>query len=189
METTREDYQQAFKLLIGHEGTYSSVPADPGNWTGGRPHQGTLKGTKYGISAASYPNLDIRNLTLSDARDIYMRDFWVRSGCHDYSPRVSFIVFDSAVNNGVSRAVRWLQQTVGATQDGTYGPQTRGAVQRAIARNENHVIVEFHAHRLRFMSELQTWPTFRGGWSRRLVQVPLEAATNWRPYGERGEEV
>ena len=58
------DFKQAFDLLIGHEGGYTNNPNDPGNWTGGKVNSGTLRGTKYGISAASYPTLDIKNLGL-----------------------------------------------------------------------------------------------------------------------------
>lgn len=176
---TRQDFELAFRLLLGHEGEFSNVHADPGNWTGGRVGQGTLKGTKWGISAAAYPHLDIRNLTQAQAHDIYERDYWNKVEASAWPPRLAFIVFDAAVNNGPTRAIRWLQQAVGATVDGIIGPQTRSRVAAALTRSETSVVVEFSAHRLRFMVELSTWSTFRGGWSRRLVQVPFEAANYW----------
>jgi lysozyme family protein len=179
---TRQDFELAFRLLLGHEGEYTDNRNDRGNWTGGAVGQGELKGTKWGISAASYPRLDIRNLSLTQAHDIYESDFWQRAGCHDMPPRLAFVHFDAAVNNGVGRAVRWLQQVVGAGVDGRYGNDTRTAMQAAVTRDETHVLIEIHAHRLRFMAELtgpSGWPTFRGGWSRRLVKVPFEAASYW----------
>ena len=83
-----DDFLKAFELLIGHEGAYGNDPADPGNWTGGARGRGKLKGTKYGISAASYPTLDIANLTLGQVEDIYERDYWAKAGCPDFPPRL-----------------------------------------------------------------------------------------------------
>ncbi|MBO0736556.1 MAG: secretion activator protein [Alphaproteobacteria bacterium] len=181
---TREDFTLAFELLLGHEGAFSGIRTDPGNWTSGRVGVGELRGTKWGISAAAYPHIrDIRNLRVEQARDIYFDDYWTRAFCHEMPPRLAFVHFDAAVNNGPSRAVRWLQQAIGAGVDGVYGPQTRERMQAAVERDETHLITEYHAHRLRFMVELTTWGTFRGGWSRRLVKVPFEAAAYW-PRGE-----
>src|SRR5215471_2909318 len=129
-----QDFLRAFELLIGHEGDFTDDARDPGNWTAGKRGEGQLKGTKYGISAASYPTLDIKNLTLDQAREICERDYWAKAGCPDLPPRLAFAVFDAAVNNGVGRAVRWLQAAVRADQDGAYGPATKAAVDRAVAR-------------------------------------------------------
>ena len=179
----RADFELAFTLVLGHEGELSLDRQDRGNWTTGVIGQGELKGTKWGISAMSYPHLDIRNLSTQQAHDIYLPEFWEKVGCHEMSPRLAFVVFDAAINNGPARAIRWLQQTVGATQDGQWGPNTRAATERATARDETRVIVEVHSHRLRFMSELSTWNHNRGGWSRRLVKVPFEAAAYWPARG------
>jgi len=67
---------QAFAIVVGHEGSFDRTSADPGNWTAGRVGSGELRGTKYGISAAAYPSLDIEDLTLADAKAIYQRDYW-----------------------------------------------------------------------------------------------------------------
>lgn len=69
-------FDAAFALTVGEEGGFSQDPRDGGNWTGGAPGKGSLRGTKYGISAASYPTLHIDALTLADAKAIYRRDFW-----------------------------------------------------------------------------------------------------------------
>ena len=67
-------FDLAFTRLIGNEGVLSMDPKDSGNWTGGKIGLGKLKGSKYGISAASYPMVDIANLTLEGAKAIYLRD-------------------------------------------------------------------------------------------------------------------
>ena len=69
-------FDRAFEETIGLEGGFSRDPDDNGNWTGGRKGLGKLKGTKYGISAAQYPSLDIESLTLHGAKEICRRDYW-----------------------------------------------------------------------------------------------------------------
>ena len=64
------NFDQAFTALIGNEGNYTLNHKDRGNWTGGMSGAGQLRGTKYGISAASYPAVDIKNLTLEAAKAI-----------------------------------------------------------------------------------------------------------------------
>jgi len=34
--------------------------------------------TKYGISQRAYPNLDIKNITLDDAKNIYYNDYFLK---------------------------------------------------------------------------------------------------------------
>src|ERR1700761_713856 len=103
------DFQTAFQSLIGNEGGYSLDPHDRGNWTGGAINVGECKGTKFGISAAAYPNLDIANLTLEAVAPIYQRDYWAAAGCDFVPDVVKFDLFDLAVNSGVNRAIKVLQ--------------------------------------------------------------------------------
>jgi lysozyme family protein len=167
-------FDQAFAIVVGHEGGFTDNRADSGNWTGGAVGAGDLKGTKYGISAASYPTLDIRNLSLDEAKAIYRRDYWDATSCDEWDPSLALLVFDSAVNNGVSRATRFLQASVGVAQDGIIGPQTRNAV---LAGDAAETAAELHAQRIYFMAGLPTWQTFGLGWSRRLARLPAQAVS------------
>ncbi len=97
-------FEQALAFVIGHEGGYTAVASDPGNWTGGRCGAGECRGTHWGISAAAYPQIDIHALTQAQAGEIYRRDYWDRAGCGRLPPPLALLVFDAAVNNGVGRA-------------------------------------------------------------------------------------
>ena len=169
-------FEQAFAIVVGHEGGFCAEPADPGNWTGGAVGFGELRGTKFGISAAAYPAEDIANLTPEAAATIYQRDYWNRVLGDRLPPSLALLVFDAAVNNGVSRAAGWLQGTVGATVDGRLGPDTLTAVDAAMrARSSAAVCAEFQAQRLVFMTGLPTWRTFGLGWARRLSLLPYQS--------------
>ena len=167
-------FDQAFRIVIGEEGGFSADPADPGNWTGGACGRGACLGTRYGISAAAYPNLAIATLTLDAAQAIYRRDYWDRVQGDGLPPPLALLVFDAAVNNGVGRAVRWLQAAVGVAPDGLLGPRTLAAV-GAKAGQGAGLLAEFQAQRLTFMAGLPTWRAFGLGWARRLCRLPYAA--------------
>jgi lysozyme family protein len=167
-------FDQAFRFVAGEEGGYTDNPADPGNWTGGRCGQGECRGTKFGISAASYPDLDIASLTLDRAQAIYRRDYWDRVAGDQLPPPLALLVFDASVNNGPGRATRWLQVALGVSADGVIGPKTIAAVQ-AKAGQGAELCAEFQAQRLAYMARLPAWPSFALGWSRRLCRLPFLA--------------
>ena len=166
-------FDRAFGVVLDHEGGFTKDPRDPGNWTGGQVGQGQLRGTQYGISAASYPQLDIATLTPGSARAIYRRDYWDRLCADELPPPLALLAFDAAVNCGVSRSARWLQSAVGAHLDGIVGPNTLLAVQ-ARGHDCDGMCAEMLAVRLLFMSNLPTWPTFGPGWARRLCRLLFE---------------
>ena len=164
-----------FGIVLGSEGGLSTDPADPGNWTGGVVGRGKLSGTKYGIAASAYPNLDIAALTEAQAQAIIRALYWVRIAGDTLPATLALLALDAAVNNGVSRAIRWLQAASGCAADGVLGPLTLAAVAAAQARDPDALMIEFQAQRLMFMAALSTWPTFGLGWARRLCGLPFQA--------------
>ncbi|MBI5189948.1 MAG: secretion activator protein [Nitrospirae bacterium] len=159
------NFDKAFEMLIDHEKGFSKDPNDPGNWTGGVPYRGELKGTKYGIAANTYPDLDIENLTLDLAKEIYRRDFWGKLHLDELPENVRFDLFDAAVNSGVRRAAKFLQAAARVVQDGDIGPATIAA---ANAMNPEQLDSALSGHRILFMADLQTLPHYARGWMRRI---------------------
>lgn len=147
-------FDQAFDILIGHEGGYVNNPSDPGGET------------KFGISKRAYPDVDIANLTLDQAKAIYKRDYWDRAQCDTLPHDVAFQVFDTAVNSGIGQSIRFLQRAVGVADDGVVGPLTINAVKRIDAEV---VAARFNGQRLDFMTRLSTWDVFGKGWARRVA--------------------
>lgn len=154
------NFDQAFERLIGHEGGYVNNPVDPGGET------------KYGISKRTYPGEDIANLTLARAKHIYLRDFWGPAGCDAVPDAVRFDLFDMAVNSGVKRAVRTVQEAVGETVDGVLGPLTLQAISSMPAPR---LVARFNGVRLKFMASLPVWNEFGRGWARRIAANLMEA--------------
>jgi len=121
-----ETFNKAFELLLQFEGGYVNDPDDPGGET------------KFGISKSEYPDLDIKNLTVEQAKEIYWRDYWLKAKCPDleaYHPKLAIYHFDTAVNTGIRTAGRILQRAVNKQGfrlyiDGIVGPITVSTIRK-----------------------------------------------------------
>ncbi len=129
-------FEYAFHEVLGVEGGYSTDPKDPGNWTGGSPGRGELKGTKCGISAKAYPHLDIKNLTPENIKGIYYVDYWKALSLDEVPDQeVAKEIFDSAVNCGNGNAVKFVQRSCNFLGDKikvdcTMGPLTLSHIKK-----------------------------------------------------------
>ena len=154
------NFDQAFTTLLKHEGDYSDHPADPGGKT------------RYGITEAVAREVgyrgDMRELPVDLAKRIYKDHYWDAVRAEELPEAIRYAVFDAAVNSGPRQAIRWLQRAVGANDDGIIGPQTLAAVGAA---DHERVLRRVLAARLRFMTDLPTWPTFGRGWARRIADL------------------
>ena len=165
---TARVFMAALEILIESEGGFSDDKRDKGNWTSGKIGIGELKGTKYGISAMAYPDLDIKNLTIAQAMEIYHRDYWERCKC-DYIPdALSVAVFDFAVNSGIKTAIKKLQIALGVTADGIIGNQTVGACNRLPAKK---VLEDYINLRLDYLMSLKKWSIYGKGWGNRVERT------------------
>jgi lysozyme family protein len=151
-----ELFERAFDLVVRHEGGYVNNLADPGGET------------KYGISRRSYPNEDIKGMTVDRAKDIYYCDFWLPLQIGDLPDKISLVLFDMAVNMGRTKAIERLQEAVSVKVDGFLGPVTRTALK---AKYGPELVAEIAVRRIMYYSSLDTFPTFGLGWVRRSVAM------------------
>lgn len=156
---------------MGSEGGYDTNRKDRGNWTSGKIGEGELKGTKYGIAAHVYPHLDIKNLTLDQAKDIYLHDYWGLR-CDDLKPGLDYIYFDMCVNNGKGAATKLLQRGLGVASDGIWGPKTQAALNAA---DPDDLIESISDARVHYYQSLETFPVFGRGWLNRVARVKDDA--------------
>ena len=169
-------FDQAFERLIGHEGKFTNDRQDRGNWTTGVIGKGELKGTKYGISAMTYPDLDIKSLSLQQAKKIYKRDWWDKINADQIDSALVFQVWDFAINAGMGTAKRKLKKAVGVAEDCMIGKQTIQAINNT---ELNDVLMKFNAERLKYYTSLSTWSRYGKGWTLRVAgQLNYAAADN-----------
>ena len=166
-----DNFSVCFAFTVAAEGGFSVNAADPGNWTGGVVGGGELRGTKFGISAAAYPQLDIAELSEDAAKVIYRRDYWLVIQGDALPLPVVLTLFDAAVAAGPHRAVIWLQQAAGATADGVLGGVTFAAI---LTGDPGALARESLARRIEYSARLPTWSAFGLGWSRRFVALAVK---------------
>lgn len=143
------NFDFAFAIVVKIEGGFSDDPTDRGNWTGGAPGRGSLKGTKYGLSAAVYPREDIVNLTPERVKAIFKEDYWDRHECDKVEWGKALTIFDTSVNGGL------LHEWVTAYA----------------ALPLRDFLVDFQSAHLLYLASLPGWEHNRGGWVKRLFNI------------------
>lgn len=156
-------FDQCFHLLMGHEGGWSDHAADPGGKT--------MFGLTESVARANGYKGDMRELPIDFAKQVFRRMFWDACRCDDLPPALRYATFDAAINSGPRQSALWLQRAVEAKPDGVIGPDT---IAKARAFHPDLVKRRMLSQRLRFMSDLKTWPVFGRGWARRVADL-LEA--------------
>ena len=153
---TARVWDYAFQILMSNEGGYVNDPKDSGGET------------KYGISKKAYPDVDIPNLTIAQAMEIYHRDYWDRCKCDNIPDALSVAVFDFAVNSGVKTAIKKLQIALGVKADGIIGNQTVGACNRLPVKK---VLDDYMDLRLDYLMSLPKWKYYGNGWGNRVEKT------------------
>lgn len=122
------NFEESLERTLHFEGggTTHEVSGDPGGLT------------KWGISQRAYPNLDIASLTREEAEAIYRSDYWDAVLGDHMPPELRPHLFDAAVNQGPTEAVRLLQRALNlysrignggyVHEDGVLGPVTLNAI-------------------------------------------------------------
>jgi lysozyme family protein len=149
--------------LLRREGGYVNNPSDKGGET------------KFGISKKAFPHLDIKNLTLDQARAIYEQKYIAAPGFAQLAPSpLQTQLIDYGVNSGPAIAIMKLQEILGVATDGVLGPQTLAALARRELREVNNLLV---ASRLKMIANLTAkrpgQVQFLRGWVNRALEFLL----------------
>jgi len=155
----KEDWETGIAFVLKMEGGLTDDPNDPGGLT------------NFGISQKAYPSVDIRNLTVEGAREIYHRDYWIPCQCDELPTPFAISVFDTAVNQGVTKAKRLLQIALDVTVDGVIGQKTISAAMKADAYRIKKYLAERLAAYARIMVENPKLLVFAVNWSFRVISL------------------
>ncbi|MEV8465287.1 glycosyl hydrolase 108 family protein [Fluviibacterium sp. DFM31] len=167
-------FGKCLEIIFMHEGGYSDHPKDPG----GATNMGITHKTLAAWRGQPVTRDDVRNLTREEAGEIYRANYWNALSCDSLPAGVDLVAFDFGVNAGVRRSAKLLQKLVHVEQDGQIGPITVGAAQTL---EPEHIINAFSDGRMEHYRSLDTWETFKKGWTRRTTETratALEMAKN-----------
>ena len=158
------NFDDAFALMLRHEGGYVNNPLDPG----GRTNLGVTQKAWEAYVEHAVDEADMRALTPDVVKPFYKAKYWDKVRGDELPDGVDYAVFDLAVNSGVGRASKLLQSAVGVPADGMVGAKTLAAVNACNAADLAKDICDM---RLNFLKSLSTFATFGKGWERRVVEV------------------
>lgn len=156
----KETYQSAINQVFKSEGGYTNEATDPGgptNW--GITIHDARQFWKPDATAD-----DVRTMPKSIAEDIYRKHYADVIWYDRLPPGIDYTVLDYAINSGVSKSIKTLQEVVNAPVDGIMGTHTLAAVD---AKIPEEVISKIWAERLAYNQSLPNWPTYKRGWTTR----------------------
>lgn len=118
-------FDHALAFTLQWEGGYVNDPDDSGG------------ATNHGITGHTYdsyrdslklPRQSVQLLTDADTAKIYEEMYWVPAKCPQMPDKLAIAHFDTAVNCGVTSAIKMLQRAVGVEDDGVYGAITAAEI-------------------------------------------------------------
>lgn len=110
-------FEEAVEIVLKHEGGYVNDPKDPGGET------------KYGISKRAFPMIDIKALTVENAKELYRVNYWNKiNGDQLTNQMLAANIFDFAVNAGIVQSVKTIQRVLNIQADGICGKDTIAAI-------------------------------------------------------------
>ena len=160
-------FDKFISIIFKNEGIYSNDPSD----SGGK--------TKYGISDARDGKVDglvdtnddgkgdlkVESLTLDNAKQIYKHAYYDFCQIDKITNELLALhLFDFAVNSGVGRACKLLQEIAGVKQDGQIGNITIAKV------NSTDYSKQYIQERLNFYNRIGVGKNakFLNGWKNRI---------------------
>jgi lysozyme family protein len=165
-------FAESLPFVLRWEGGYVNHPADPGGATNKGVTQRVYDGwrKRQGLAAR-----DVRQITDAEVHAIYEMDYWVPPRCDLLRSQLDLVQFDTAVNMGVGRAVRFLQASLGCSVDGDFGPNTQAAAEGCDLGTS---IIAYCDQRERFYRSLAErrpeMKVFLKGWLNRLNALRKE---------------
>ena len=159
-----ENWEKAFQMVLKHEGGYVNNPKDPGGMT----NLGVTKRVWEEFVGREVDEREMRALTPDVVKPLYKKNYWDKIKGDDLPDGVDYAAYDLAVNSGVGRAAKYLQQIAGVPADGIIGPKSMEAIKSC---NPEETVDALCDMRLDFLQRLPTWNTFGDGWERRVKEV------------------
>jgi len=164
----KASWDASFEMVLKHEGGYVNDPRDPG----GRTNLGVTQRAWEAWLVRTVTESDMRALTPDTVKPFYKTMYWDKIKGDQLPAGVDYAAYDLAVNSGVRRAAKYLQEIAGVVADGAIGPKSLEAIK---ACNPKELVDALCDMRLAFLKRLPTFETFGKGWSRRVAEVKTRA--------------
>lgn len=155
-------------IILREEGGFVNDKHDPGGMTA----LGVTRDTWEDWTGKDATEADMRALTPAMVAPLYRQRYWDVNRCDDLPLAVALCVFSFAVTSNPNRAARYLQKTVGVTQDGQIGPKTLAAVK---THDPADLVRTYQQAARDYYRQLPTFRFFGKGWLARVDRIEADA--------------
>ncbi|MET0657415.1 MAG: glycosyl hydrolase 108 family protein [Steroidobacteraceae bacterium] len=166
-------FTSALPFVLRWEGGFVNHPNDPGGATNRGVTQAVYDAWR-GTQGLALQSVEL--ITGAEVDTIYESRYWLPAHSHDLQTPLDLVQFDTSVNMGVNRAVRFLQHVVGCGVDGAFGKGTAAAV---AACDQGQAVIDYCKAResyYRMLAERNPkLAVFLKGWLNRLNALRKEA--------------
>ena len=166
----QENWDESFAAVLKHEGGFVNHPKDPGGMT----NLGVTQRAWEAYLNRDVTEAEMRGLTPDAVKPFYKAMYWDKIKGDQLPSGADYAAYDLAVNSGVGRASKYLQEIAGVTADGVIGPKSLEAIK---ACDPQELADALCNKRLDFLKRLPTFATFGKGWSRRVAEVKEKASS------------
>lgn len=179
----RKAFHAAVNFTSNAEGGYSDHPDDKGGetvfgiarnynpqWSGWAIIDEL--GQKYGKHSQEFISQVENNQKLYEsALKLYYSRYWLTVRADELPPEVGIFLYDSAVNHGPKRAIKFLQKATSSVVDGIIGPNTINNTKHFYRINKKQLIHDLIMERWSFFKKIverdPSQNAFINGWRNR----------------------
>lgn len=169
----KADFSGALAFVLQEEGGYSDDSADPG----GETNMG-IENREYGswLQAQKLPVVDVKEITVEQAGQIYRKNYWDAVHGDDLAPGTAYAMFDTAVNNGVGEAIKFMQGCLGVPETCAFDTATSDAYHKYISEHgdaglESGILDRRVVRYRQLVAERSTLEKFLPGWLGRVSRL------------------
>ena len=164
------NWLRSFELMLKSEGGFVNDPRD----SGGMTNLGVTKATWENYIGRQSDEKEMRGLTPYKVEPLYRNKYFNAVRGDELQVGIDYLMFDFAVNAGVGRAIKTLQDAVGVNPDGGFGLITMAAVQ---AVDPQELIERFSQAKEAFYRGLDNFDVYGVGWLNRVADVKVKATS------------
>ena len=161
-------FDDCLPFILKMEGGYVNNPND----RGGATNKGIIQIT-YDVwrNKHELPLRPVKDIGEDEVHDIYKEMYWT-----DLPIPLDILIFDSAIQHGKGRAIKWLQNLVGTKADGLCGMNTKTLVNQYILRfSMEKLLTEYLGVRRNFYAAIiardSSQQVFAKGWANRMKGI------------------
>lgn len=167
-------FQKFHEFIKRWEGGFANHPADKG----GATNMGITIGTLAEWRGTDVTVEDVRNLTRTEADEIFRTRYYAMCRCGEMPERMAMVVYNCAVLSGPKRAIKFVQEafnSLGLTVDGK-SLEVDGVLGRltmwAVRQTDASVLADaFMDQQEKYLRGLDTFSVFGAGWLNRMAAL------------------